>query len=305
MKHPKVTAVILNTNHRDDTLACLDSLSRQDYPDLHVIVLDNGSTDGSVEAIRRAHPEAELIALEQNLGYAGNNNTGIQAAAAQGADWVFVMNEDIVLAEDAVRILVAEAESDPAVGMVGPLVYHFDQPRVIQSAGGWMSRGWQSRHFGQNEPDEGQFSQPREVDWISGCAILVRRALIKQVGMLDARFFYYWEETEWCLRAKQAGWKVLFVPAAKIWHKGVQVDYAPSPNVTYYWTRNWFLMLRKLRAPVHAWGFAAFTVARNLFSWTVKPKWRSMRGHRDAMWQGTIDFLLGRWGMRPARKNEP
>ena len=301
MAEPLVIAVILNTNHREDTLACLGSLQRQDYGNLRVIVLDNASTDGSVEAIQCQYPAVQIIGLTQNLGYAGNNNTGIQAAVAQGADWVYVMNEDIVLAEDSIRQLVCQSQMDPRVGMAGPLVYHFTQPTVVQSAGGWMSRTWQSFHYGQNEPDQGQFTQPRPVDWISGCAILVRREVIEQAGMLDERFFYYWEETEWCVRAARHGWKLLFVPQSKIWHKGVQVDYAPSPNVTYYWTRNWFLLLAKHRAPLTAWLYACLTIGRNLLVWTLKPKWRSKRGHRDAMWQGTLDFLQSRWGMRPVR----
>jgi hypothetical protein len=184
--------------------------------------------------------------------------------------------------------------------MAGPMVYHFGQPSVIQSAGGGMSRYWQSFHHGQNEQDRGQYSQPRQIEWISGCAILVRRQAILQAGMLDERFFYYWEETEWCVRTARAGWKVLFVPQSKIWHKGVQVDYDPSPNVTYYWTRNWFLLLSKHSAPLAAWAYAGLTVLRNLLSWTIQPKWHAKRGHRDAMWQGTVDFLQSRWGIRPA-----
>jgi len=301
MPQPFVIAVILNTNHREDTLACLESLARQDYSNLKIIVLDNASTDGSVDAVQRLYPQVEIISLEQNLGYAGNNNTGIQAAIEQGADWVYVMNEDIELAPDSISQLVRGAESDPQVGMAGPLVYHHSRPTVIQSAGGWMSRTWQSFHYGQNEEDQGQYNQSRPVDWISGCAILVRRQVIEQVGMLDARFFYYWEETEWCVRTSRQGWKLLFVPQSKIWHKGVQVDYKPSPNVTYYWTRNWFLLLSKHHAPLIAWLYACLTILRTLFSWTVRPRWRSMQGHRDAMWQGALDYLQGRWGIRPAR----
>jgi GT2 family glycosyltransferase len=298
MSDPLVIAVILNTNRREDTLACLESLHRQDYPRLEIIVLDNACSDGSNEAIRAQYPRVQIISLEDNLGYAGNNNTGIQAAVSQGADWVYILNEDIVLAEDSVRRLVEAAESDPRVGMAGPMVYHHEHPEVIQSAGGELTRFWLSRHSGQNQPDQGQYSSTRPVDWVSGCAILARRDVIEQCGPLDARFFYYWEETEWCVRARRAGWTVLFVPEAKIWHKGVQVDYQPSPNVTYYWTRNWFLLMAKHHAPFYAWGYAYFTTLRSLLAWTVKPKWRAMGAHRGAMWQGAMDFFHKRYGMR-------
>jgi GT2 family glycosyltransferase len=298
MSEPLVTAVILNTNRREDTLACLESLHRQSYPNLSIIVLDNASTDGSNEAVRAQYPRVQIIKLEQNLGYAGNNNVGIETAVQQGAQWVFVLNEDVILAEDAVSHLVSQAMEDPQVGMVGPMVYHYEHPEVIQSAGGVLTSNWLSQHAGQNEPDQGQYAQTRYVDWLSGCAILVRREAVEQSGMLDVRFFYYWEETEWCVRVRKDGWKILFVPGSKIWHKGVQVDYKPGPNVTYYWTRNWLLLLAKHHAPLRAWVYAFFWTTRNLLSWTLQPKWRSMREHRSAMWQGAMDFFRKRWGMR-------
>ncbi|HBX68697.1 MAG TPA: glycosyltransferase family 2 protein [Chloroflexi bacterium] len=298
MPQPYVITVILNTNRRTDTLEALASLEKNTYPNQAVIVLDNASTDGSVEAIREAFPQVEIISLTENLGYAGNNNVGIEAAIDKGADWVFVLNEDTILANDCLERLVEMGESDPQIGIVGPLVYHHNEPEVIQSAGGMLGPDWQSRHLGQNEPDLGQFPHPQAVEWISGCAILVRRAVIEQVGALDARFFYYWEETEWCLRSRKAGWRILMVPQAKLWHKGVQRDYTPNPSVTYYSTRNRLLMLSKHHAPIRVWAQTSWQITRTLTSWTIKPQWRSMRPHRAAMLQGLRDFLGHRWGMR-------
>jgi GT2 family glycosyltransferase len=296
MSQPYIVSVILNTNRREDTLACLASLTQSTSKNHKAIVLDNHSTDGSVEAIQTTFPEVEIIALAENHGYAGNNNAGIEAALQQGADWVFVLNEDTILAPDCLAQLVAIGESDPQIGVMGPLVYHHDEPTVIQSAGGRLNRFWDGSHIGQNEPDQGQFHKPQRVDWISGCAILVRRTAIKQAGMLDPRFFYYWEETEWCFRIGKQGWKIVHVPAAKLWHKGVQRDYRPKPAVTYYNTRNRLLMLAKHHAPLEVWTYAWFQILRTLTSWTVKSKWRSKAEHRNAMWQGMLDFLRQRWG---------
>ena len=298
MSEPHIVTIILNTNRRDDTLACLASLQQATYQNHSIIVLDNGSTDGSVQVIRSSFPAVQIIELANNRGYAGNNNVGIRAALTQQADWVFVLNEDTILAPDCLAHLVKVGQSDPHIGIVGPMVYHHDEPDVIQSAGGRLGRYWQSRHIAQNEPDRGQFTTPHRVEWISGCAILVRRAVIEQVGMLDERFFYYWEETEWCLRASKQGWCIMHVPQAKLWHKGVQRDYRPSPSVTYYNTRNRFLMLAKHQAPLTAWVVAWGQTLRTLTSWTIKPKWRSMHEHRDAMWQGVLDFVRHRWGKR-------
>jgi GT2 family glycosyltransferase len=298
-RRPRVIAVILNTNRRADTLACLASLTKSTYNDLGILVLDNESRDGSVEAIRSTHPNVEIIQLERNLGYAGNNNVGIQAALLRNADWVFVLNEDTVLDSDCLAHLVAVAESDDRIGIVGPMVYHFDEPDIIQSAGGRLGPHWESLHLGQNEPERGGWSVPHEVDWISGCAIMVRRAVIESVGMIDERYFYYWEETEWCIRAKKSGWRIVHVPQARLWHKGVTRNYQPSSQVTYYGTRNRLLTLTKHQAPLGIRLVAWAQFLRTMTSWTIRAKWSGKREHRNAMWHGMTDYLRGRWGQMP------
>lgn len=297
---PLVACIVLNSNRREDTLACLASIEACAYPNLRVIVLDCQSTDGSPAAVRARFPDAELIALTENRGYAGNNNIGIRRAMELGADWVCVLNEDVVLDPRFIEAMVEVGATDPRIGVVGPLVYHHDEPGVIQSAGGGLTRWWEGFHWGQNETDRGQFATPRDVQWISGCAILVRRAVIEAVGVIDERFFIYWEETEWCLRAGRAGWRLVLAPAARVWHKGVQRDYRPKPAVTYYSTRNRLLMLSIQRAPLAARAVAWAQILRTLTSWSLRPKWRHKRDHRQAMWRGVTDFVRGRTGQMPA-----
>jgi GT2 family glycosyltransferase len=296
MPQPFVISVVLNFNRHQDTLECLTSLAQSSYKNHKTIVLDNASTDGSVEAVRAAFPNVQIIELTENRGYAGNNNVGIGAAVAQGAEWIFVLNEDTVLAPDCLTHLVDVGRTSPKIGIVGPMVYHHDEPEVIQSAGGKIGRYWESLHLGQNRPDRGQFRGPHRVDWISGCGIMVRRAVIEELGAIDERYFYYWEETEWCLRAGRAGWHVVHVPQARLWHKGVQRSYQPKPLVTYYGTRNRLLTLAKHSAPPFVWAMVWLQIARTLTSWTIKPKWRFMHEHRNAMWRGVVDFLCHRWG---------
>ncbi len=301
MSQPLVIGVVLNTNRRTDTLACLESLARSDYHNHKTIVLDNHSTDGSLEAVRAEFPDVETIELSRNRGYAGNNNVGIRAALDRRAGWVLVLNEDTILDPSCLTELVRVGESDPQIGMVGPMVYHFDEPDTIQSAGGVLTDSWDSEHRGKDDRDIGQFDGPQEGDWLTGCAIMVRRAVIEQIGVLDEELFIYFEETEWCVRAQRAGWRIVHAPAAKLWHKGVQRNYRPTPTFTYYMTRNRLRMMAKHHAPIHARVAALLQTLRTLVSWTVKPKWRSMREHRDAMWQGLLDFAHHRMGMRPAR----
>jgi GT2 family glycosyltransferase len=295
---PRVAVIILNTNKREDTLACLASLAESTWQNLDVIVLDNASTDGSVAAIRERHPSVHLEPLRNNRGYAGNNNVGVALALARGADWLFVLNEDTILDPLCIEELVRYGQAHPKVGIAGPLVFHFDEPGVIQSAGGWFD-SWQAGHIGQNEDDRGQFAAPRRVAWISGCGIMLRSAVIEQVGMLDERFFYYWEETDWCLRAQRADWQCALVPGARLWHKGVVRDYVPSPNVSYYNTRNRLLMMRKHGASTPRLALEIFGICRMLTAWAIRPKWRSQREHRRAVIQALGDFVRQRWGQRP------
>lgn len=300
MSQPQLFTVILNTNRRDDTLECLASLARSDYRNHTILVLDNRSTDGSVAAIRSQFPAVQIMELADNRGYAGNNNVGIAAALAQGADWVFVLNEDTVLAPDCLTRLVEAGEADPAIGVVGPMVYHFHHPAVIQTAGGMLGAQWDSIHLGRDEAETGQFREPHAVEWISGCGILVRADAIRQAGMIDERYFYFWEETEWCIRIGRAGWRIVHVPQAHMWHKGVTLDHQPKPSVTYYATRNRLLTLSKHAAPTAVKAQVWFQMIRTLTSWSVKPRWRHMAAHRDALWCGMRDYLRGRWGQMPS-----
>ena len=302
MSRPLVACVVLNTNRREDTLACLASIAASTYPNLRVIVLDCQSTDGSVGGGPRTLPgRRNSSSSTENRGYAGNNNVGIRRAMELGAEWVFVLNEDTVLDPTCIEEMMEVAGRDPRIGMVGPMVYHHDEPDVIQSAGGGLTRWWEGFHWGQNETDRGQFAAPRDVRVdlrMRDCSSGARS--IAQVGVIDERFFIYWEETEWCVRAGRAGWRLVHVPAARIWHKGVQRDYRPKPSVTYYSTRNRLLMLSMQRAPLTARVVAWAQILRTLTSWSVRPKWRHKRDHRDAMWRGVADFVRGHTGRMPA-----
>ena len=292
MNTPSVCAVILNWNRSSETLACLDALG----PDVPVVVVDNGSYAEAVEQLRVARPDVPLLALGRNLGYAGGNNAGIQWALERGFEWVLLLNDDAILAPGALEALLAQAQADPRAGFAGPLVLHAEPEGMIQSAGGLVDARWRPSHRAQDQANRGQFVATEPVDWITGCAILARAEMIRQVGMLDERFFMYEEELEWCLRAKQAGWKVLFVPQARLTHAGVGLNYAPKPYITYYMARNHLLLLSKLKAGFLPWAAALFQNLRTLAAWTLLPRWRDRRAHRDALWQGLTDYFRKRWG---------
>jgi len=299
MTLPGVAIIVLNWNGRDDTLACLASLQHVDYPDYGVVVVDNGSTDNSVAAVRAAYPGVALVELGGNVGYVGGNNAGLEQAQAVGADYALLLNNDTEVAPDFLTRLVIAAEADPQIGMAGPTLYYFAQPNVIWSAGGAIdwSRG-STRMVGLDEVDEGQFGKElRPVDFVTGCALLVKMPVVARVGRLDPRFFAYYEEAEWCVRVSRAGYKIVHVPSAKIWHKISPAARAASPATHYYMTRNRLLFLKATGAGWRAWAHTlVLEYLRTLTSWSLRPQWRGRRTQRDVMLRAIRDYFAGRVG---------
>lgn len=296
---PQVAIILVNWNGLKDTLACLASLRQLHYPAFELIVVDNGSHDDSVAAIRLAYPEVTVIETGENLGYVGGNNIGLEHAKAIKADYALLLNNDTEVDPDFLKLLVAVAEADPAIGIVGPAIYYFDQPEVFWSAGGAINwREGTTYMMGLDEPDKGQFGNlPYPVDFVTGCALLIKTSLFERVGLLDPRFFAYFEETEWCVRVSRSGFKIVQVPSAKIWHKISPAAREASPQVHYYMTRNRLLFLRLANAGPVAWlNTLLFDYARTLLSWTLKPRWRHKSLQRRAMWQAILDYQRGHFG---------
>lgn len=296
---PSVAVIVLNWNRAEDTCRCLESLERLDYPRWTGLVVDNGSTDGSVGVMRQRFPAVPIVDPDVNLGYTGGNNLGLHWALAQDVAYVLLLNNDTEVAPDMLRHLVRAAEDDPSAGMLGPTIYYYARPNVVWSAGG--SIDWQrgtTQMIGLGEPDGGQFGQrPRYVDFVTGCALLVRRETLTTCGFLDDRFFAYYEDAEWCMRARRHGFRVVHVPTAHVWHKVDPSIRAASPLVHYYMTRNRLLFLRICGADGRAWVHTLlFDYARTLLSWTLRPRWRCRALQRHAMLRAIRDALLGRWG---------
>jgi hypothetical protein len=291
-----VAIVVLNWNNARDTISCLDSLAKLDYPDPWVIVVDNGSSDDSVVQIRAAHPSVTLIETGANLDYTGGNNAGIRHALAGGADFVFLLNNDAIVAPDALSRLVQAAQAWPNAGFLGPMVRTREQPNRILSAGGVFWPDMTPGQRGLGELDQGQYGEVEEVDFLSGCALLVSRAALEAVGLLDERYFAYGEDVEWCFRGRRAGFKVLFAPQGVVWHPDTSLRDQNSSRVVYYITRNHLLFLRQHHLGL---GVLLRTLLRNLIwlvNWSVNPKWRHIKSKRDALWWALRDFALGRFG---------
>jgi GT2 family glycosyltransferase len=295
---PRVLIIVLCYNGVELTLACLESLERQDYHNADVLVVDNASRDGTPAAVRTRFPSVNVIETGANLGFAAGNNVGLRYALAQGYDYALLLNNDTEAAPDFLSSLVWAAEADPAIGVAGPTIYYYDCFDIIWSAGGVIDwRRGNSSMRGNGLPDHGQYHTPNEVDFVSGCALLCKRAALERAGLLDERFFMYYEETEWCVRAGRAGFRIVHVPVAQLWHKIPLDARADQPYVAYYMTRNRLLFLRATGAAALTWLHAiVLQDLRTCVSLSLRRKWSARRSHRDAMVRAWGDFLRQRFG---------
>jgi GT2 family glycosyltransferase len=244
---PKVVIVVLNWNGKRDTLECLQSLTKINYSNYDVLLVDNGSTDGSQACFRARYPEIVLLENEANLGFAEGNNVGVRRAMDWHADYVLLLNNDTTVHQSFLSELVRVAESDLSIGFVGPKIYYDEchgRRDVIAFAGGrinlWIGK---ALNVGKGEKEIGQYDDIKEVSFVQGACLLAKREVVQQVGLLDSTLFMYWEEIDWCTRGYRVGYSSVFVPNAKIWHK-VAASSRGSRRM-YYFTRNQFWFFKK------------------------------------------------------------
>jgi GT2 family glycosyltransferase len=219
LDRPRVAAIVLNYNGREVTLQALASLAAMDYPACDLIVVDNGSTDGSYEAVAAAFPAVIQVRTEENQGPAGGANLGMRRALAGGYDYLLILNNDIEVAADFVTRLVEVAESAPDVGIVGPKGYFYWDRERIWSAGGRLPfREAATKERGEGRLDRGQFDRTEEVDYVNGCAMLVKRRVVEEVGLWDPIYHLSVEDADFCMRAKEAGYRCFYAHRARLWH---------------------------------------------------------------------------------------
>ncbi len=243
MSTPLVWIVTLNWNRVEDTLACLETLTRLTYPNLKLLVVDNGSTDGSPSIIATHYPAVKQIVNLGNFGFARGFNIGLKHALDAGADFVLILNNDTLAAPDLIEPLIAAAE--PAqVGITAPAIFYASAPTQIWSAGAGRSR-WTldlTGDHGRHAPLEANV----EREFVSGCAMLIKRVVLEKVGLFDESFFMYYEDSDYCLRVRRAGFSLWVVPAARLWHKvSGSSDGGDSPMERFNMARSSVLFYRK------------------------------------------------------------
>ncbi|MFQ5466151.1 MAG: glycosyltransferase family 2 protein [Thermodesulfobacteriota bacterium] len=290
--------IVLNWNGWRDTVECVESLGKIDCPDCTVLIVDNGSTDGSERVLRERFPDIELLQTGGNLGFAGGMNFGVSHALGEGAEYVILLNNDTVVDAAFAGELLAAARGHPEAGILCSKIYFYDRPDVLCYAGAGFSRalGW-GRLRGYGLKDDGRYDRVEETERPSGCSMMVTRRFCEEVGLLDERYFCYVEDTDWGMRAAQRGFRVLFVPSSKVWHKVSSSTGGKSTAVSlYYNVRNILLCLDKnapLPFPAGLLRGASVlsTSLMSLFTMGI-PRGLGIR----RIYQGARDYLRGRFG---------
>jgi GT2 family glycosyltransferase len=292
---PRVVVVVLNWNGREDTLRCLESLQAVEYGNWETIVVDNGSADGSVEAIRKQYRNLVLIETGTNLGFTGGNNVGITWALEHEAEFVLLLNNDTVVAPNILSALVSAGESYPGAGVLGAKIYYLDHTKRLWYAGARWRATWAAfEHLGHGTIDNGiDFEEIQDTAFVSGCAMFLRASAVRSIGMLDPRFFLLFEETEWCFRARKAGYRCLLIPSAQVWHR-VSASFGDrrGPLYEYFWIRNrllWAELQLPFRQRTAVW---ADTLGALFLPWAIiLVVWHAMRGRysaRQVYWEVSI-----------------
>lgn len=264
---PLVHIILVNWNGREITLECLHSLHSLTYAHYRIIVVDNASTDGSVEAIGASFPDVITLHMQENVRFAGGNNAGIRYAIDHHADMILLLNNDTIVDSEFLSRLVQRMRDTPRAGMIVPKIYYFEKPDVIWYAGGVISF-WTGtlRHVGLREPDRGNFDQAGETDYATGCCILASAKVVNEVGLLDKSYHMYTEDADWSMRVRNAGYTIVCEPSAHVWHK---VSTSSGGHLSWYKIRNKYISNMKFFWRYGSWAhrlvFPWLSILRNVF----------------------------------------
>jgi len=237
---PLVYTVILTWNNGDDAIECLESFHRLDYSNHKIVVVDNASTDDTIARVRERFPQLRILENRANLGYAEGNNVGIRYALENGADYVFILNDDTVVAPEVLALLIQAGEQDESIGMLGPRVVSYTNHSL-----GYLgaSIDWTS---GTPLYVPATASAIQDAEYLAGCALLVKAKVAREIGFFDPAYFCYFEDADWGIRCRRAGYRCVTVPQAEIYHKGTPDNskHLSMRSGFYYW-RNQYLFMRR------------------------------------------------------------
>ncbi|EOR23316.1 glycosyltransferase [Niallia nealsonii AAU1] len=274
MQNKLVSIIIVNWNGYEDTFKCIESLQNLDYHNYNIILVDNNSSE-PIDDILFHFPNVNLVKNKENLGFAGANNIGIQIALENEADYIWLLNNDTIVKSDSLSTMISCISTNESIGIVCPKIYYYDNPEVIWYGGGVISwaRGT-TLHLGMmknNSPlDNEEFP---EVNFATGCSMLIKKQLILDVGLMNEDYFLYFEDTDFCCKTIKSGYKVVYNSNSIIWHK-VSASTSKNAIKDYYFTRNNLYFMVKHAPKIYYLLFVPFFLKRNMryLSWLLFKK---------------------------------
>ncbi len=294
---PVLSIILVNYKRPLDTIECINSLLKSSFKDFEIIVVENGSRDGSVEKIRIAAPSVFLVESPTNMGFAEGNNLGIRKALAGDSKFILLLNNDTVVDRNALEALLSTMEKHADAGIVGAKIFYFDKPDVLWFAGGYFNpHSASGGHYGIGEPDDGAYNKEGTCTLITGCCLLFRREVALKIGLLDSDYFAYLEDADFCVRAIRSGYALYYQPRAILYHKVSSTSAWDSPAYIYFNLRNKIFFLRK-NATFLQW----FPWLPRLVYFYLRQfirlglKWRDAKKTRAAIY-GLIDGLRNHTG---------
>jgi GT2 family glycosyltransferase len=296
--HPKVVVLVLSYNGRHLLQDALSSYLANDYPNFEVALIDNGSKDGTRNYVRSNFPLVRVLRTEKNLGYSGGLNLGLEYAFRKtGADYALVTNNDVKADRRAISELVLVAEREESIGFVTGKVFYYEKPDVLQTVGKKEDPvTWNGEHIGRGERDRGQYDKVSERFFIDDIFTLVRKRLYLETGGYDPAFFLEGEEYDWQARAKKLGYRFMYAPGARIWHKESMTIGKVSPLKTYYDARNPMLVVLLHKSPAffrrYFWHHFKYSVFRGSLA-DLKHRRFALAA---AKWRGFFSGIL--WGVK-------
>lgn len=295
MSETRVTVITVNFNQAEVTCELLESIRRQPYRAVEVIVVDNASRENPAALFKSRFPEVIFLRSEQNLGFAGGNNLALPYATG---DYLFFVNNDAELTDNTIEHLLQVFEKQPLAGIVSPLICYAPEikegaapkPGLIQYAGMTPIHPVTGRNhtIGNGETDHGQFSRAEQTAYAHGAAMMVPRQVLADAGPMNEDFFLYYEELDWCERIRKAGWQIWVQPAARVLHKESFTVKALGALKTYYLTRNRVWFIRRHFGPWQRAGFYLFlclvTVPKNVAGYVLRGEWSNLRAFLRGVW---------------------
>ncbi|MEI2725307.1 MAG: glycosyltransferase family 2 protein [Verrucomicrobiota bacterium] len=297
---PPVGVVIVNWNLKDSLRETLASFRQVNYPGLQIVVSDNASTDGSIEMVRSEFPEVHLLTREKGVGYAKGASLGM-AFLADKTKYIFSTTNDVLVDPEMITALVDYAEAHPDAGVLGCKIFYHNHGDLLWSAGGRMHPLFaHSYHFGWNRHDGPRYNQVRDCDYVTGCGFLLRTEVARKLNFFNSDLVFYSEDADFCYRVRGQGYRIVYVPQARMWHKTATTLAKNRPMQLYYSTRNNLYLTQQYRVgwyPLSLWVnlwvvcpakmvlFGLFTRKNALGIWRGIQHWRQNRyGWGDENW---------------------